>query len=88
MPTPANPVTPAELYGPGPGPGFDMSRLRFTAPFNFNGAPTLTLPCGLSDDGLPLSLQIVGKPLGEAPICRVGQAYERATTWHTLRPPV
>jgi amidase len=88
MPGPAFPVTPAELYGPGESDEIDMSFLRFTAPFNFNGAPSLTLPCGLSGDGLPLSLQIVGKPMGEAMVCRIGRAYERGTTWHTLRPPV
>jgi amidase len=88
MPGPPGPVTPSELYGAAGGDDIDMSFLRFTAPFNFNGAPTLTLPCGLSDDRLPLSLQIVGRPLGEAVVCRVGQAYERATSWHTTRPPV
>jgi amidase len=88
MPTPAFPVTPEGLYGPMPGGGFNMARLRFTAPYNFNGAPTLTVPCGLSRDGLPLSLQFVGKHLGELLLCRIGHAYEQATAWHTLRPPV
>jgi amidase len=88
MPTPPFPVTPQGLYGPMPSQGFDMSRLRFTAPYNFNGAPTLSVPCGLSRDGLPLSLQFVGKPLGEPLLCRVGHAYEQATTWHTMRPPL
>jgi amidase len=87
MPGPAFPVTPEELYGPGESAHMDVAFLRFTAPFNFDGAPTLTLPCGLSDDALPLSVQIVGKPLGEAVVCRVGQAYEAATSWHTLHPP-
>ena len=88
MPTPPFPVTPQGLYGPMPREGFSMARLRFTAPYNFNGAPTLSVPCGLSHDGLPLSLQFVGKPLGEALLCRLGHAYEQATEWHTLRPPV
>jgi amidase len=88
MPTPPFPVTPAGLYGPMPRDGFSMSRLRFTAPYNFNGAPTLTVPCGFTRDGLPLSLQLVGKPLGEAVLCRLGHAYEQATAWHTMRPPV
>lgn len=87
MPAPPGPVTPQGLYGPIPPGGFDMARLRFTAPYNFNGAPTLSVPCGLSRDGLPLSLQFVGKPLGESLVCRFGHAYEQATTWHTMRPP-
>jgi amidase len=88
MPTPPFPVTPEGLYGPLPDGGFSMARLRFTAPYNFNGAPTLSVPCGLSRDGLPLSLQFVGKHLGEPLLCRLGHAYEQATEWHTLRPPL
>ena len=59
---------------------------RFTVPFDFNGAPTLTLPCGKSSEGLPLSLQLAGKPLGEPLLCRLGAAYEAATEWHNLHP--
>jgi amidase len=88
MPTPPFPVTPEALYGPMPDTNFDMARLRFTAPFNFNGAPTLSVPCGLSRDGLPLCLQLVGRPLGESLLCRLGYAYEQETEWHTLHPPV
>jgi amidase len=88
MPTPAFPITPAGLYGPMPSEGFNMARLRFTAPFNFNGAPTLSVPCGMTRDGVPLSLQFVGQPLGETLLCRLGHAYEQATEWHTLQPPL
>ena len=61
---------------------------RFTVPFDFNGAPTISLPCGLSSEGLPLSMQFVGKPLSEAMLCRAGHAFEQATEWHNLHPPV
>jgi amidase len=88
MPTPPFPVTPEGLYGPMPDGVFNMARLRFTAPYNFNGAPTLSVPCGLSHDRLPLSLQFVGKHLGEPLLCRIGYAYEQATEWHTLQPSV
>jgi amidase len=62
--------------------------LRFIFPFNFNGYPTLSLPCGQSPDGLPLSLQLVGHPLSEAILCRVGRAYEDVTAWHRRHPPM
>jgi amidase len=88
MPTPPFPVTPEELYGPMPDEGIDMEWLRFTVPYNFNGTPTLCLPCGLSREGLPLSLQFVGRHFEEMLLCRVGHAYEQATSWHWLRPPV
>jgi amidase len=88
MPTPPFPVTPEALHGPMPSEGFNMARLRFTAPYDLNGAPTLSVPCGFTRDSLPLSLQFVGKPLGEPLLCRLGHAYEQVTTWHTMRPPV
>lgn len=84
---PAYPVTPEALYG-------EMDRRRgtafqrYTVPYDFNGAPTLSVPCGLDGDGLPLSLQFAGKPLSEPLLIRLGAAYESATEWHNLRPPV
>lgn len=59
-----------------------------TKPFNFAGSPTLSVPCGFSSDGLPLSVQFVGRALSEATLCRVGHAFERATTWHLRHPPL
>jgi aspartyl-tRNA(Asn)/glutamyl-tRNA(Gln) amidotransferase subunit A len=52
--------------------------LRFTAPFNVTGQPALALPTGLSPDGLPLSMQVIGKPFDEATLFKVADAYERA----------
>jgi aspartyl-tRNA(Asn)/glutamyl-tRNA(Gln) amidotransferase subunit A len=65
--------------------GFPRSN---TPPFNLTGLPTLALPNGFSSDGLPISLQLTGRPFDEATVLRVGHAYERATDWHTRRPPV
>ncbi|MEM9621067.1 MAG: amidase [Pseudomonadota bacterium] len=52
--------------------------INFTAPFNYSGHPTLTLPVGLSTRGLPESVQLVGRRLGEAELISVGCAYELA----------
>jgi len=60
--------------------------MRFTAPFNFSGSPTLCVPCGFSPDGLPYSLQLVGRHGDEALLCRVGHAYEEASDWHRRHP--
>ena len=87
-PGPAFPVEDMAPFDPLPEEGLDMSLLRFTAPYDFNGAPTLSVPCGLSGDGLPLSLQFVGKHLQEPLLCQIGHAYEKATEWHDLHPPV
>ena len=86
MTTTAGPVKPEELYGP-MGED-DWTWGRFTIPFDFNGAPTISLPCGLDSDGLPLSIQFVGKHLSEPLLCRMGHAFEGATTWHDLHPEV
>ncbi len=88
MPSPAFPVADMAPFDPLPEEGLDMGLLRFTAPFDFNGAPTLSVPCGLSGGGLPLSLQFVGKHLQEPLLCRIGHAYEQATEWHDLHPPL
>ncbi len=61
---------------------------RFTAPFNFTGLPAISLPCEFSDRGLPIGLQIVTRPWGEAALLRAAQAYESATDWHWRRPEI
>ena len=59
---------------------------RFTAPFNFSGLPSISLPCGFTDQGLPIGLQIITRPWGEAAALRAAQAYESATEWYLRRP--
>lgn len=62
--------------------------LRHTAPFDFTGSPTISLPCGFSSDGMPLSLQLVGRHDEEGVVMQAGHAYEQATEWHTHHPRV
>jgi aspartyl-tRNA(Asn)/glutamyl-tRNA(Gln) amidotransferase subunit A len=61
---------------------------QYTRPFNLNGFPAITVPCGFSDDGLPIGLQIAGRPFDEETVLRAAHAYEQATDWHTRRPPI
>ena len=56
------------------------------APFNVTGSPALSVPTGFSESGLPLGMQIVGKPFSEALIYRVAHAYEQATDWAQQHP--
>ena len=51
---------------------------RFTAPFNLTGLPALSVPCGFTTGGLPVGLQLVGRPWGEARLLRAGRAFEKA----------
>jgi amidase len=64
------------------------ARLRYTAPFDMSGHPTLTLPGGFTTDGMPTGFQIVGRAFDEAAILAAGHAYQNATGWHLKRPPV
>ena len=57
------------------------------APFNLTGHPALAMMSGLSRSGLPLSLQLVGRPFDETTLLRVAAGYERVTRWHVHRPP-
>lgn len=57
---------------------------RYTCPFNLSGLPALTIPCGLDGQGLPVGLQLAGRPFDEVTVLRAGQGYERATEWETL----
>jgi aspartyl-tRNA(Asn)/glutamyl-tRNA(Gln) amidotransferase subunit A len=59
-----------------------------TRPFNLTGNPVISVPCGFTVSGLPIGMQIVGKPFDEAMVLRVAHAYEQATTWHQQRPPL
>ena len=86
MSAPPHVVTPEMLYGSYG--ARDLKFQRFTVPFDYNGAPTLSVPCGMNSEGLPLSIQFVGKHLTEPLLCRVGHAYESATPWHNLNPDV
>ena len=59
---------------------------RFTQPFNLTGSPALTVPCGFSRDGLPIGLQLVGRPFDEARLLNLAHAYEQSTPWKDHHP--
>lgn len=59
-----------------------------TIPHNLTGYPALTVPCGLGASGVPVGLQIVGRPFEEVTVFRAAHAYEQATEWHRRRPAV
>jgi aspartyl-tRNA(Asn)/glutamyl-tRNA(Gln) amidotransferase subunit A len=60
---------------------------RFVRIINFVGLPAISVPCGFGTDGLPVGLQIVGRPNDEPTVLAIAHAYEQATPWHTRRPP-
>ncbi|MEQ8663679.1 MAG: amidase [Gammaproteobacteria bacterium] len=60
--------------------------VRFTAPFDIAGTPTLSLPAGFTPAGAPFGFQLVAPHLGETALLRAGHAYQQATDWHRRRP--
>jgi amidase len=52
------------------------------------GSPTITLPGGFSEAGLPIGLQLVAADLGEATLIRAGAAFQGATSWHSRHPAI
>ena len=79
--------------GPGPAPRLDSwrtinfwQRPSLTTPFNVLGGPALAQCIGFTHDGLPLSMQIIGRPFADATVLRVAHAYEAATPWRASRP--
>ena len=59
---------------------------RLTAPFNFTGLPAMSVPCGVTPEGLPVGVQIVGAPWAERRVLHVGRAYELASAGGDVRP--
>ncbi|MEB2319412.1 MAG: amidase [Pseudomonadota bacterium] len=95
--TPATAVLPFEvgLYAPprpaeiGAGPEHDWAWWTpFSWPFNLTQQPAIVLPCGFSDDGLPIAMQLVAPKHREDQCFRVAAAYEAATDWSIRRPPL
>jgi aspartyl-tRNA(Asn)/glutamyl-tRNA(Gln) amidotransferase subunit A len=58
----------------------------FTFPFNLTQQPAATVPCGFTDDGLPLGLQIVGRKFEDLLVMQASAAFEQARPWATKRP--
>ena len=64
----------------------ELLLLRNTRPINVWGLPAISVPCGFTEAGLPIGLQIIGPHWGEPAILQVAHAYEQATAWHKRQP--
>jgi Asp-tRNA(Asn)/Glu-tRNA(Gln) amidotransferase A subunit family amidase len=62
--------------------------LENTGQFNVYGIPAISVPCGFTASGLPVGLMIAGPRFSEGRVLALAHAYERATDWHTRRPPL
>jgi aspartyl-tRNA(Asn)/glutamyl-tRNA(Gln) amidotransferase subunit A len=84
LPIPAIPVeqADADISIDGVTENTGVALLRMTMPFNLAGLPAISLPCGFTAGGLPIGLQLAGKPFEEAMILRIAHAYQQLTDWH------
>jgi aspartyl-tRNA(Asn)/glutamyl-tRNA(Gln) amidotransferase subunit A len=84
-------ITPTTATGAPAFDGLDMGSLMssiFTGAFNSTGLPVLALPAGFTATGMPLSVQVIGHPLAEATLLAIGDALQRATTYHLAEPEI
>jgi len=85
VPPPGSPPAPIAGASPGAAGGAGFSNC---APQNAYGLPSISIPCGFSQDGLPIGLMIVGQRFAEGKVFALAHAYEQATEWHKRKPPL
>lgn len=87
VPIPAPTLKETNLGGPAAIPSTVAVLTRCGRPINYLGVPSLVIPAGFTDNGLPFGVQLVGRPFDEALLFRIGRAYEREAQWYKRRPP-
>lgn len=83
---PFSPPTLAMMRTLGEQPELLTGLLRFTCPFDMTGDPTITLPGGFTEGGLPMAFQLVAADMNEARLVRAGAAFQEVTSWHRRHP--
>ena len=68
--------------------GTTAALTQFTRPYNISGTPAISVPCGFTEEGMPIGLQLAGRPFDEPTVLRAAHAYEQACEWRRRRPPL
>ena len=87
-PVPAPPLLSPDVTVHGKTIGITPALTQYTRTYNITGFPAISIPCGFSKDGLPIGLQLAGKPFDEITLLRAAYTYEQSTTWHQARPKI
>lgn len=88
MATPTTPIAAMKLEESTRSIEATRSLNRCTSLFNVTGLPAVSVPCGFTKEGLPIGLQIAGRPFQDGAVLRVAHAYQKHTDWHKRRPPL
>jgi aspartyl-tRNA(Asn)/glutamyl-tRNA(Gln) amidotransferase subunit A len=80
-------TTPAPAFE-GYDPTSTVRGRSFTAPFNVTGLPAISVPCGFTEAGLPVGMQIAGKPFDEPGCFQVAYTYQQHAGWYKTRPSI
>ena len=88
VPIPATPFGEESILLEGRKESLNNALTRLTRPFNMTGFPAISVPCGFTTAGLPVGIQIAGRPWEESLILRTAYAFEQATPWHLRHPPL
>jgi aspartyl-tRNA(Asn)/glutamyl-tRNA(Gln) amidotransferase subunit A len=83
-PTMTQPAAAFEGYDP----ASTVRGRSFTAPFNVTGLPAISVPCGFTEDGLPIGMQLAGKPFDEPSVIQAAYTYQQHAHWCDTRPPI
>ena len=83
-PTMTQPAATFEGYDP----ASTVRGRSFTAPFNVTGLPAISVPCGFTEDGLPIGMQLAGKPFDEPSVIQAAYTYQQHAHWCDTRPPI
>jgi len=87
VPFPAPPIGAETIEIDGEKIGIRAALIGISRPPNFTGHPAISVPCGFTHEGLPVGLQLIGRPFDESTLLRIAHSYERSHDWDVRRPP-
>lgn len=88
LPTNPRSASPPSFASEPADPKIARSAVAYVTPFNLNGSPAISIPAGFNSQGMPMGLQIAGRPHADADVLALAHQYQSQTDWHRRRPPL